>query len=113
MSGDPLVDAHDKGTLIGDVVIAKFFSDCVWIKIHLSHMPNESVEKLHNKIISSFSGVFLPSLITRSLLVRHSRRSKFHVSTAECRVLTYSTGSRQHQPERSDRLDCFCCAIFL
>jgi len=40
MSGDTLVDAHDKGTLIGNVVITKFFSDCIWIKIHLGHMSN-------------------------------------------------------------------------
>jgi hypothetical protein len=39
-----LIDAHDKGTLIGNVVITKFFSDCIWINIHLSHMPNDEAQ---------------------------------------------------------------------
>jgi len=46
MSGQTLIDAHDKGTLIGNVVITKFFSDCIWIKIHLSHMPNVALTRI-------------------------------------------------------------------
>ena len=40
MCGETLIDAHDKGTLIGNVVITKFFSNCNWIDFHLSHRPN-------------------------------------------------------------------------
>ena len=39
MFGEALIDAHDKGTLIGHVIITKFFSDCNWINIHLIKIP--------------------------------------------------------------------------
>lgn len=56
MSGDPLVDAHDKGTFIGDVVVTEFFSDFIWIKNHLSHMPNEKLSRSREAAIGFSDG---------------------------------------------------------
>ena len=40
MFSEALVDSHDKGTIISQVVITKFFSDYIWIDIHIIHMPS-------------------------------------------------------------------------
>jgi len=74
MSGDTLIDAHDKGPLIGKVVITEFFSDCIWMKNHLGHMSNEKPRaRLSTARCDGLSGLIV---FTTFRVVRQSLHSR-------------------------------------